>query len=292
MTSKREIGGRSVGERYPTYLIAEIGINHNGSLEIAKRLISVAKSLGCDAVKFQKRTPDKCVPADQRDRMRETPWGYITYIEYRHKIEFGLEEFREIDRYCREQELTWFVSCWDTDSVDFMQAFETPCIKIPSACLTDRELLEHCKHAGVPLILSTGMSILEQIDKAVAILGTEQLLLAHCTSAYPCTNSELNLRMIPALRERYPCPVGYSGHELGVATSVAAAALGACFIERHITLDRAMWGSDQAASMEPIGMARLVKDLRAVEAALGDGVKQVYESERNSASRLRLRDTL
>ena len=292
MPRTREIAGRTVGEAHPTYVIAEIGINHNGSLDIAKRLIAVAKAIGCDAVKFQKRNPEKCVPADQRDQMRETPWGYISYMEYRHRVELGEDDFRQIDQYCREHNIAWFVSCWDTDSVDFIRAFRTPCIKIPSACLTDRELLEHYRSTTVPLILSTGMSTLDQIDAAVSILGTERLLLAHCTSTYPCMNEELNLRMIPRLRELYPCPVGYSGHEVGLAPSLAAVALGACFVERHITLDRAMWGSDQAASVEPVGMGRLIKDIRTIEAAFGDGIKRVYESERKAASRLRVRDTL
>jgi len=287
-----EMAGRTIGEGLPTYVIAEIGINHNGSLETAKRLIAVAKAVGCDAVKFQKRTPEKCVAPDQRDRMRETPWGYISYLEYRRKIEFGEDEFRQIDQYCREHDIIWFMSCWDVDSVDFAKRFGTPCIKIPSACLTDRELLEHCRGTGLPLMLSTGMSTLAQIDRAVSILSTERLLLAHCTSTYPCSNVELNLRLIPRLREMYPCPIGYSGHEIGLSTSVAAVALGACFIERHITLDRAMWGSDQAASVEAVGMARLVKDIRTLDAALGDGIKKVYESERTAASRLRLRDSL
>ncbi|HEY7550313.1 MAG TPA: N-acetylneuraminate synthase family protein [Hyphomicrobiaceae bacterium] len=292
MSPTREIAGRAIGEGFPTYVIAEIGINHNGSLQTAKRLIAVAKALGCDAVKFQKRNPEKCVPADQRNRMRETPWGYITYMEYRYRIELGEDDFRQIDQYCREHGITWFVSCWDTDSVDFIRSFHTPCIKIPSACLTDHELLEHCRGTGVPVILSTGMSTLDQIDCAVSVLGTRRLLLAHCTSTYPCLNEELNLRMIPKLRELYPCPVGYSGHEVGLATSVAAVALGASFVERHITLDRATWGSDHSASVEPTGLGRLIKDIRTIETALGDGIKRVYESELKAASRLRLRDTL
>lgn len=292
MSPTREIAGRPIGEAFPTYVIAEIGINHNGSLETAKRMIAVAKALGCDAVKFQKRNPEKCVPADQRERMRETPWGYITYMEYRYRVELGEDDFRQIDQYCRDHGITWFVSCWDTDSVDFIRTFHTPCIKIPSACLTDRELLEHCRGTGVPLILSTGMSTLDQIDEALSVLGTDRLLLAHCTSTYPCLNEEINLRMIPKLRERYPCPIGYSGHEVGLATSVAAVALGASFVERHITLDRAMWGSDQSASVEPIGLGRLIKDIRTIETALGDGIKKVYESELKAASRLRVRNTL
>lgn len=287
-----ELNGRKVGDGQPNYIIAEIGINHNGSLEIAKKLIDVAKASGCDAVKLQKRTPEKCVPAEQRDRMRETPWGYISYLEYRYKVEFGLEQFRELDHYCRAQQIQMFVSCWDPESVEFMKQFKTPCIKVPSASLTDRELLEAVRESGVPKMLSTGMSNMEQIKSAVEIIGVDNLLLCHATSTYPCPNEELNLRMITTLRELYPCPIGYSGHETGLATTLAAVALGACFVERHVTLDRAMWGSDQAASVEPPGLKRLVKDIRAIEVGLGDGRKQVYPSEVIAASRLRLRDTL
>jgi N-acetylneuraminate synthase len=292
MPRSLEIAGRPVGDGHPTYVIAEIGINHNGDLDIAKRLIALAKAVGCDAVKFQKRNPEKCVPPEQRDQMRETPWGYISYMDYRHRIELNDDDFRQIDQHCREHGIVWFASCWDRDSIDFIRSFGTPCVKIPSACLTDRELLERCRSVTAPMILSTGMSNLDQIDAAVRILGDDRLLLAHCTSAYPCRNEELNLRMIPRLRELYPCGVGYSGHEVGLAPSLAAVALGACFVERHFTLDRAMWGSDQAASVEPVGMARLIKDIRLIDSALGDGIKKVYESERKAASRLRVRDTL
>lgn len=287
-----DLKGRLVGDGCPNYIIAEIGINHNGSMEIAKKLIDVAKAAGCDAVKFQKRTPEKCVPAEMRDKMRETPWGYITYLEYRYKVEFGLEEFTTIDNYCRAQKIDWFVSCWDPDSVAFMQQFKTPCIKIPSASLTDRELLESIRDSGEAVMLSTGMSNVDQIKAAIKILGVDKLLLAHATSTYPCPKEELNLRMITTLREMYPCPIGYSGHEVGLATTLAAVALGASFLERHVTLDRAMWGSDQAASIEPGGLKRLVKDVRNVEVALGDGKKKVYPSEVIAASRLRLKDTL
>jgi N-acetylneuraminate synthase len=287
-----ELNGRPTGDGCPNYIIAEIGINHNGSLEIAKKLIDVAKASGCDAVKFQKRTPEKCVPAEMRDKMRETPWGYISYLEYRYKVEFEQEGFQQIDNYCRAQKIDWFVSCWDPDSVEFIKQFRTPCIKIPSASLTDRELLESIKASGMAVMLSSGMSNMQQIDAAVKLLGTDKLLLAHATSTYPCPKEELNLRMITTLRDKYPCPIGYSGHEVGLATTIAAVALGASFVERHITLDRAMWGSDQAASIEPGGLKRLVKDIRNVEVALGDGQKRVYPSEVVAASRLRLKDTL
>lgn len=286
------IGGRLVGEGQPVYIVAEIGINHNGDVDIAKRLIDAAVHAGCDAVKFQKRTPELCVPPEQRNQMRETPWGYISYLEYRHKVEFGVEEYREIDAYCRAKGITWFASCWDEPSVDFIEQFDPPCYKIPSAALTDAELLRRLRSTGRPLLLSTGMSSMEQIRAAVQLLGTDKLVILHCTSTYPCPVDELNLRMIETLRREFDCPIGYSGHEVGLPTTVAAVALGACLVERHITLDRAMWGSDQAASVEPHGFERLVKYIRVVESAMGDGVKKVYDSELPAMARLRRNNTL
>ncbi len=287
---KREIvlGERRLGDGHPVYIVAEIGINHNGELEIARQLIDAAIHAGVDAVKFQKRTPELCVPPDQQERMRDTPWGYITYLEYRHRVEFGQEDYQAIDAYCRTKGLDWFVSVWDDPSVDFMEAFDPICYKIPSAGLTDHGLLRKVRSTGRPIILSTGMSTMEQIAEAVAVLGREELLITHATSTYPCEPEELNLQMIQTLRDAYPdCPIGYSGHEVGLVPSAVAASLGACLIERHITLDRAMWGSDQAASVEPGGFERLVKYIRVTEKSLGDGVKQVYESERPSLEKLR-----
>lgn len=286
---KREIkiGDRLVGDGHPTMVVAEIGINHNGSLETAKQLIDVAVHNGADAVKFQKRTPELCVPPEQRGQMRETPWGYITYLEYRYKTEFGESEYAEIQRYCQEKGVTWFASVWDEPSVDFMEAYNPVCYKIPSASLTDHNLLRHLRKTGRPLILSTGMSTVEQIRDAVAVVGTDNLMITHATSTYPCEPDELNLKMIQTLRQTYPCPVGYSGHEVGLIPTVVAVAMGACLVERHITLDRAMWGSDQAASVEPGGIERLVKYIRVTEQALGDGVKQVYNSELSSLRKLR-----
>jgi N-acetylneuraminate synthase len=219
--------------------------------------------------------------------MRDTPWGYISYLEYRHKLEFWEDEYREIDNYCKEKRISWFASVWDEPSVDFLESFDPPCYKIPSASLTDLALLRRVRATNRPVILSTGMSTMEQIHSAVGVLGLSNLLIAHATSTYPCEPHELNLRMIPTLRQVFPCPIGYSGHEVGLVTSVVAVALGACMIERHITLDRAMWGSDQAASVEPGGFERLVKYVRVTEQALGDGVKHVYESEQSSLKRLR-----
>ena len=287
MPREIRLGDRLVGEGHPTYIVAEIGINHNGEVETAKRLIDAAMLAGVDAVKFQKRTPELCVPPEQRDIMRETPWGYISYLEYRHRVEFGQEEYAAIDGYCKERKLTWFVSVWDEPSVDFMESYDPVCYKIPSASLTDHVLLERVRATGRPAILSTGMSTMEQIGAAVQVLGTENLLINHATSTYPCEPEELNLLTIRTLRERFPCPIGYSGHEVGLVPSVVAVALGACLIERHITLDRAMWGSDQAASVEPGGIQRLVKYIRVTEKALGDGEKRVYESELESLRKLR-----
>ena len=287
MTREVQIGNRWVGEGHPTYIVAEIGINHNGDLEAARRLIDAAVHAGVDAVKLQKRTPELCVPPEQQNQMRETPWGYITYLDYRYRVEFGKEQYAAIDRHCREKEVDWFVSVWDEPSVDFMESFEPPCYKVPSAALTDDGLLQRLRRTGRPMILSTGMSTMEQVEKAVAQLDRDRLIITHTTSTYPCEPEELNLRAIESLRRRFDVPVGYSGHEVGLVPSAVAVALGACLVERHITLDRAMWGSDQAASVEPGGFERLVKYIRVSEQALGDGVKRVYDSERASIEKLR-----
>jgi len=285
------IGDRLVGEGHPAYVVAEIGINHNGNLDMAKQIIDVAVAAGCDAVKFQKRTPELCVPPEQREIPRETPWGTITYLDYRRKIEFGQAEFQEIDRYCKSRGIHWFASCWDQPSVEFMERFAPVCYKIASASLTDDGLLKKMKLTERPLVLSTGMSTLDQIRHAVSVLGTENLILPHSTSAYPCAPAELNLRMINTLQDQFDCPIGYSGHEVGLQTTVAAVALGACLIERHVTLDRTMWGSDQAASVEPPGMNLLVRDIRVIERALGTGVKEVYESEQAALTKLRVNNS-
>jgi len=287
---KREItlGKRPVGDGHPAYVIAEIGINHNGDLDVAKKMIDAAAHAGVDAVKFQKRTPEICTPPEQQKQMRETPWGYITYLEYRYKVEFNEEQYREIDRHCRERGIPWMVSVWDEPSVDFMEQFDTPAYKIPSASLTDRNLLRHARRTGRPIIISTGMSTMEQIKKAVEVIGDDNLAIMHCTSTYPCEPQELNLNMVQTLRKEFPRnPIGYSGHEVGLVPSAVAVALGASLVERHLTLDRAMWGSDQAASVEPGGFERLVKYIRVTELSLGDGVKRVYDSEKASMSKLR-----
>ena len=288
MTREIKLGNKPVGDGHPAYVIAEIGINHNGDLNIAKQMIDAAVHAGADAVKFQKRTPDVATPPDQQKQMRETPWGYITYLEYRYKVEFDYDQYCEIDRYCREKGIAWMVSVWDEPSVDFMEKFDTPAYKIPSASLTDGKLIRKARATGKPLILSSGMSTMEQIRKGVEVAGQENLALMHCTSTYPCEPEELNLRMVETLRREFPnIPIGYSGHEVGLVPSAVAVAFGACMVERHLTLDRAMWGSDQAASVEPGGFERLVKYIRVTEASLGDGVKKVYDSEKGSMKKLR-----
>ena len=282
-----QVGNRRVGDGQPVFIIAEIGINHNGDLDIAKKLISLAVGAGCDAVKFQKRTPEICVPRNQWDIPRETPWGLISYIEYKKKIELGEREYRAIDDYCKSSGILWFSSCWDEPSVDFMEQFAPPVYKVASASLTDDGLLQKLKSTGRPVIMSTGASTTDQVDHAVKILGTENLALLHACSAYPADSKDLNLLAIKTLKDRYGVPIGYSGHETGLATSVVPIGLGASIIERHITLDRAMWGTDQAASLGPSGISRLVRDVRLVEAAMGDGVKRVLPSEAAVMKKLR-----
>ena len=287
MNREIQIGTRLVGDGHPTYIIAEIGINHNGRVEIARELIKAAVDAGVDAVKFQKRTPAVCVPDHQKEQMRDTPWGYITYLDYRYKVEFGRDEFDEIDAYCKSLGIDWLASSWDLESLAFIDAYNPPAHKIPSALLTDHELLRAVKETGKPAILSTGMSTMEEIQAAVDVLGLDKLLICHTTSSYPCPPDELNLRMIQTLQETFDCPIGYSGHEVGLVTSAIAVGLGACLVERHVTLDRAMWGTDQAASVEPQGMRTLVKYIRVTEKALGDGVKHVYDSEQSILKKLR-----
>jgi N-acetylneuraminate synthase len=273
-----QIGKTLVGDGHPCYIIAEIGINHNGSLDIARDLISVAKNSGCNAVKFQKRTVDIVYTKDELAKPRENPFG-ATNGDLKRGLEFGAKHYKEINEFCNEIGMAWFASCWDEPSVDFIDQFPVPCYKVASASLTDDNLLKHTRAKGKPVMLSTGMSTLAEVDHAVEVLGKKDLILIHTCSTYPSAYPELNLRVIPEMRKRYGVPVGYSGHETGIASSVAAFALGACVIERHITLDRAMWGSDQAASLGPSGISRLAGDIRLVETSLGDGVKRVIDSE-------------
>ena len=287
MAKELKIGRHIIGTGHPTYIIAEIGINHNGDIKIAEEMIRAAKNAGVSAVKFQKRTPLLCVPPEERSKMRETPWGYITYLEYREHVEFGKEEYTRIDELCRELEIDWFASVWDEEAIDFLEQFSPIAYKVPSASLTDTGLVDKLNATGRPIILSTGMSTMEQIRESVSHFDIDRLAITHATSAYPCDPKELNLRMVETLSAEFDCPVGYSGHEVGLIPSVVAVGLGATIIERHFTLDRAMWGTDQSASVEPAGMARMVKYIRVTEQALGDGVKKVYDSEIPSLKKLR-----
>lgn len=282
-----EIGVQPVGDGYPVYIIAEIGINHNGDINIAKKLIDAAWLAGCDAVKFQKRTIDVVYTPEELEKPRENPFG-STNGDLKRGLEFNEEQYAAIDTYCRGKGIAWLASCWDEGSVDFIEKFNPPCYKIASASLTDDNLLRYHRKCRKPLILSTGMADMPVIEHAIEVLGRDNLIALHCTSSYPSKVEELNLNGIKTLKKKFPeIPIGYSGHEVGLSTSLAAVCLGACVIERHITLDRAMWGSDQAASVEPQGLMRLVRDIRAVEAAMGDGDIKIYDSEKPIINKLR-----
>lgn len=270
-------------------IIAEIGINHNGDLEIAKKLIDGAARAGADAVKFQKREPDLCVPEAQKGVMKETPWGTMTYLEYKKRIEFGREEYDEIDRYCRKTGIDWFASAWDLESQRFLSEYDFRYNKICSAMLTNVPLLEAVAAERKYTFVSTGMSELCEIDAAVDVFAKHAcpINVMHCNSSYPARTEDLNLRVILTLRERYNVDVGYSGHEFGLTPSYVAVVLGASAVERHITLHRTMWGTDQLASVELPGFAKLVTQIRSIDCALGDGVKRVTESERPIRAKLR-----
>lgn len=271
------------------YLIAEVGINHNGDLQIAKKLIDATFACSWNCVKFQKRNPDICVPESQKSVKRNTPWGEMTYLQYRHKVEFGKKEYDYIDRYCREKPINWALSVWDMDSIDFSMQYDLPFIKIPSAHLVNTALLKKACQIKRPVILSTGMSTLDELDAAVKILEkhASQYVLLHCHSAYPAKVEELNLQMISKLRERYDCVVGYSGHEYGLDSTMVAISLGAKVIERHITLDHTMWGTDQSSSVEIQGMDKMYKQVVAATKIMGDGEKRIFESEWATRTKLR-----
>jgi N-acetylneuraminate synthase len=281
-----KIGDTIVGNGRPCYVVAEIGINHNGDVELAKELIDVSAKAGCDAVKFQKRTVEVVYTAAELAKPRENPFG-PTNGDLKRALEFGQKEYEAIDAHCRARGIAWFASCWDEASVDFIDQFKPPAYKIASASLTDDRLLAHTRAKGKPIILSTGMSTMEQIEHAVDVLGKKGLVILHSCSTYPAHYDELNLRVIPVLQKRFGVPVGYSGHETGIPSSACTVAMGACMIERHVTLDRSMWGSDQAASLEPNGITRLVRDVRLIETALGDGVKRVLDRELPIMEKLR-----
>ena len=275
---KVKIGKKRIGPDEPCFVVAEIGINHNGDIELAKQLIDIASVFGCDAVKFQKRNVDVVYTSEELAVPRENHFG-PTNGDLKRGLEFGKKEYKEIDAYCRFKRILWFASCWDKSSVDFIDEFNPPCHKIASASLTNDQFLYYVRSKGRPVILSTGMSTMEEIDHAVDLLGKDDLIILHCTSTYPAKMSEINLKVIPRLIERYDVPVGYSGHEVGVMPSVLSVAMGACMVERHITMDRALWGSDQAASLETNGVRIMVRDIRSIPVCMGNGEKILYPSE-------------
>ncbi len=286
MAKTVKIANKTIGKNKPCFIIAEIGINHNGSLENARKLIDIASVFGCDAVKFQKRTVDVVYTKEELEMPRQSVFG-ATNGDLKRGLEFGLEEYKYIDKHCKDKGILWFASEWDAKSVDFTEQFDVCAHKVSSVCLTDIDLLKYMKKTGKPILLSTGMSTIDEIDKAIEIVGLDNTVIFHCTSTYPCINEEINLSVIPKLIERYDCPIGYSGHEKGILPSAMAVMLGACAVERHITLDRTMWGSDQAASLEPEGLRKMVRDIRNVKGIMGDGVKKVYESELPIRKKLR-----
>jgi N-acetylneuraminate synthase len=285
-----QINSHIIGADNPVFMIAEIGINHNGSLDVAKKMIDGVFACNWDCVKFQKRNPDLCVPEDQKNILRDTPWGKITYLEYRHKVEFDHKEYSYIDKYCKEKPIYWIASVWDIPSLEFILTYDVPFVKIPSAKLTEHGLLKLASQSGKPVVLSTGMSTIEEIDEAVEILekySKGNYMLMYTNSTYPTPVEELNLRVINYLRDRYKCIIGYSGHEYGLEPSVIAVSLGAKVIERHVTLDHTMWGSDHSASLEVNGMDLLYKRIKEIKDVLGDGIKKVTGAELESRKKLR-----
>jgi len=272
------------------YMISEIGINANGDMQIAKKLIDATFACGWDCVKFQKRNPEKCVPEHQKNQPKSTPWGEMTYLEYKYRMEFKECQYDYINTYCKEKPISWTASVWDRDSLDFILKYDVPFIKIPSAMLTEVDLLKEIAYSGKPILMSAGMSTLDEIDESVELLeryAQDNFALMHTNSTYPAPLEDLNLNMIKTLKERYNCTVGYSGHEYGLEPSVIAVAMGAKIIERHITLDHNMWGTDQAASLEVHAMDMLGKRVKEAEAVLGDGIKRITPSELIARNKLR-----
>lgn len=286
MSKYVNVGGKIIGDNYPCFVIAEIGINHNGSIELAKQMIDIAVTTGCDAVKFQKRTVDIVYTKEELAKERKSVFGN-TNGDLKRGLEFNKEQYQEIDAYCRRKGIIWFASCWDEQAVDFIDTFDPPCYKIASASLTDDKLLKYTKSKGKPILMSTGMSTMNEIRHAVSIVGEDNLVLFHCTSTYPTDANEANLKVIETLKKEFSCPIGYSGHERGLTPSILAVAVGANAVERHITVDRTNWGSDQAASLEMAGLYHMVRDIRQVPLLMGDGIKVVYKSELPIIEKLR-----
>lgn len=280
------VGNKIIGDNHPCFIIAEIGINHNGSLGLAKKMIDEAVMAGCDAVKFQKRTVTKVYTPEELDVYRPNYYG-STNRDLKLGLELSFDDYTEIDKYCKAKKILWFASCWDIESVDFIEQFDVPCHKVASAMLTDDDFLLRLKKSNKPILLSTGMSTMEEIRHAVNLIGEDNLVIFHCTSTYPNDHSEINLRVIEEFKKEFNCPIGYSGHEKGLLPSILSVEVGASSVERHITIDRTLWGSDQAASLEPEGLRRMVRDIREVKKVLGDGKKVVYDSELPIRKKLR-----
>ena len=287
-----QVGHKTIGGDFPVFIVAEIGINHNGDIDLAKKLIDVALIAGCDAVKFQKRDPAEAVPEEYKNVQRETPWGIMTYLEYREKVEFGREEYNEINEYCRDKGILWTASPWDITSIEFLEQYDPFFYKIPSALITNKEYLVHIKRTNRPLVVSTGMADIQVVKRVVDLLGEQNIVLLHTVSTYPAQAKDINLNVMKTYQRLFECPVGYSGHEVGLQITLAAVAMGAKVIERHITLDRSLWGTDQAASVEPVGLIRLVRDIRIIEEALGSTAKKFLSTEREVEKRLRKVNTI
>jgi N-acetylneuraminate synthase len=282
-----KIGNKFVGHHHPTYFIAEIGINHNGDMRICKQLIDAAVDAGCDAVKFQKRVPEIAVPEHYKNKMRETPWGEMTYLDYKKKIEFWEDDFKELDEYCKAKDVVWFASVWDIPSIEFIEQFDTPCYKIPSASLTDSNLIKALKATGKPIIISSGMSSAEETERAMKILGEENVILMQCTSTYPCKDEDFDINVINTFRKKYNCPIGFSGHEPGFLDTVIATSIGACIVEKHITIDHSLWGTDQASSLDPKQLREAVNYTKRITTMLGGHEKKVHEAELSTKDKLR-----
>ena len=281
-----QIGNRLIGHNHPIFMVAELGINHNGDIEVCKKMIDMVINTGWDAVKFQKRTIDRVYSREKLEKPRESPFG-TTNGDLKRGLEFEEEHYNEIARYCKQKGIMWFGSAWDEDSVDFLESFNVPCHKVASAMLTHKNFLKKLRETEKPIILSTGMSSFEQMGKAVDILGEDDLIILHCTSTYPTAEHEHNINFIKNLRKYFNCPIGYSGHGVGIWPTIIAAAHGACVLERHITLDRAMFGSDQSASLERKGMEIISELSKLIPKYLGDGKKRIYESEKPIIEKLR-----
>jgi len=269
-----------------TFLIAEIGINHNGKISLAKKLIDLAVKTGFDAVKFQKRNPEITTPNKKKYDLRDTPWGKISYLKYKKKLEFGRKEFDEINRYCKKKKIQWFASPWDIESNNFLDKYKLRYNKIASPMIKNKKLADHIASKKKYTFISTGMCEIEDIEEIVKIFNKRKckFSLLHCVSTYPANDKDLNLKMIDTLRKKFKVDIGYSGHEKSVSPTLAAVCLGATVIERHITLDRTMWGTDQAASLEEKGMKSLVDQIRKFEIALGDGKKKFLNEEKKKLS--------